>query len=219
MNLLALGDCNTQGDTHYRNNSFPEKFAKKINATVQNCGYTMSTTREMQYFAKEYLPDADIILIQYGLVDSWKTFKYAPYVLYYPDNFLRKIARKFAKKYKKIARKCGLNKTLGENSVVPIDQYKINIENIISNNKDKTFILIDTVPNKDFSRNDEIKKYNRTLEEISQAYQNVQHLKLFEIFINSMDKYYLDETHINGDGYDAITNQLLELFDNIKTKK
>lgn len=219
MNLLALGDCNTQGDTHYKNNSFPEKFAKRINATIQNCGYTMSTTREMKYFAKEYLSDANIVLIQYGLVDSWKTFKYAPYVLYYPNNFLRKIARKFTKKYKKIARKCGLNKILGENNVVPIDQYKINIENIISDNKNKTFILIDTVPNKDFSRNDEIKKYNKALSEIVQAHKNTYHLKLFEIFINNMDRYYLDETHINSNGYNTITDKLLELFENIKIKK
>lgn len=219
MNILALGDCNTQGDTHYKNNSFPEKFAEKINAKVQNCGYTMSTTIEMQHFAKEYLSDADIILIQYGLVDSWKTFKYAPYVLYYPENFLRKIARKFTKKYKKIARKCGLNKTLGENNVVPIEQYKTNIENIITDNSNKTFILIDTVPNKDISRNDEIEKYNRALKEISNRHKNVYHLKLFEIFMDKMDEYYLDNTHINGRGYDAIANLLLELFQNIKTKK
>lgn len=216
MNILALGDCNTQGDIHFKNNSFPEKFAKKINATVKNCGYTMSTTREMKYFAKKYLKNANIVLIQYGLVDSWKTFKYAPYVLYYPDNFLRKIARKFTKKYKKTARKCGLNKTLGESSVVPLEQYKTNIENLISNNKDKKFILIDTVPNKDFSRNDEIKKYNKALKEIAQSYENTQHLELFEIFINNMDKYYLDETHINGDGYDTITERLLELFEKMK---
>jgi lysophospholipase L1-like esterase len=216
LNILALGDCNTQGDIHFKNNSFPEKFAKKINATVKNCGYTMSTTREMKYFAKKYLKNANIVLIQYGLVDSWKTFKYAPYVLYYPDNFLRKIARKFTKKYKKTARKCGLNKTLGESSVVPLEQYKTNIENLISNNKDKKFILIDTVPNKDFSRNDEIKKYNKALKEIAQSYENTQHLELFEIFINNMDKYYLDETHINGDGYDTITERLLELFEKMK---
>jgi len=219
LNLLSLGDCNTQGDTHYRNNSFPERFAKKINAKVQNCGYTMSTTVEMQHFAKEHLSNADIVLVQYGLVDSWKTFKYAPYVLYYPDNFLRKIARKFTKKYKKIARKYGLNKSLGENNVVPIEQYAINIENIILNNSNKTFILIDTAPNKDISRNDEIQRYNAILKEISNKHKNVHHLKLFDIFINNMDRYYLDNTHINGHGYDAIANLLFELFENIKIKK
>jgi len=27
-----------------------------------------------------------IILVQYGLVKSWKTFKYSPYIFYYPEN-------------------------------------------------------------------------------------------------------------------------------------
>jgi len=30
LNILALGDWNTLGDIHYENNSFPERFARKI---------------------------------------------------------------------------------------------------------------------------------------------------------------------------------------------
>jgi len=216
LNILALGDCNTLGDIHFENNSFPERFAKKIDAHVKNCGYTMTTTREMIYFAKENLQIADIILIQYGLVDSWLTFKYSPYVLYYPDNFLRKIARKIVKKYKKIARKLGLNKLIGANNVVPIDEYKDNIETIVADNQNKIFILIDTVPNNHLNRNENIKKYNKTLKEVAGKYKNCYYLDIYEIFINNLDNYYLDATHINGAGYDAITNKLLELYKKIK---
>jgi len=216
LNILALGDCNTLGDIHYENNSFPERFARKIEAHVKNCGYTMTTTREMIYFAKENLQTANIILIQYGLVDSWLTFKYSPYVLYYPDNFLRKIARKIVKKYKKTARKIGLNKLIGARNVVPIDEYKNNIKALVADNQNKIFILIDTVPNNHLNRNENIKKYNKILKEIARKYKNCYYLDIYEIFINNLDNYYLDATHINDIGYDAITNKLLELYKKIK---
>jgi len=212
LKILALGDCNTLGDTHYEKNSFPERFANKIKADVKNCGYTMTTTREMQHFAKKYLKDANIVLIQYGLVDSWKTFKYAPYVLYYPDNFLRKIARKVVKKYKKISKKVGLNGLLGVENVVLTKEYKNSIESLVSQNENKVFILIETVPNRDLPRNEEIKRYNNVLQEISSRYKNCYCLNVFDIFIENLENYYLDETHINDVGYDVISNELLRVY-------
>ncbi len=105
-NILALGDCNTLGVKYLKENAYPEMFAKALEKTVENCGFTMSTTHEMLYFFENFKEqEKEIVLIQYGLVDSWKTFKYAPYVLYYPDNKIRKIFRKIVKKYKKIAKK------------------------------------------------------------------------------------------------------------------
>ena len=216
MNILALGDCNTLGDAHYSNDSFPERFAKHINASVRNCGYTMSTTREMLHFAKENIENADMVLIQYGLVDSWRTFKYAPYILYYPDSVKRKIARKIIKKYKKIARNLGLNEIFGSENVVPIEEYKRNLESIISQHQNKTIILIDTVPNKDLSRNDEILRYNSILDELNGKYTNLHHLKLYDLFIAQLNHYYSDNTHINNSGYELITNELVKLYSRIR---
>jgi len=215
MNILALGDCNTLGDEYYSNNSFPERFAKHINASVRNCGYTMSTTREMLYFANENIENADMVLIQYGLVDSWRTFKYAPYILYYPDSIKRKIARKIIKKYKKIARNLGLNEIFGSENVVPIEEYKRNLESIISQHQNKTIILIDTVPNKDLSRNDEILRYNSILDELNGKYTNLHHLKLYDLFIAQLNYYYSDNTHINNSGYELITKELVKLYGEI----
>ena len=105
--ILALGDCNTLGIQHLKDNSYPERFANTIGQTINNCGFTMSTTNEMLHFFRDFKKeDTEIILIQYGLVDSWKTFKYAPYILYYPDNRWRKLLRKIVKKYKKIVNFC-----------------------------------------------------------------------------------------------------------------
>jgi lysophospholipase L1-like esterase len=214
MKILALGDCNTFGNVDYENNSFPERFAKKMNAHIKNCGYTMSTTREMKYFAEENIDEADIVLIQYGLVDSWKTFKYAPYILYYPDNKLRKLYRKIVKKYKKIAKKLTLNSLLGTENVVPEQEYKDNIEQLILKYPNKKFILIDTIPNKELSRNHEIIKYNFILEQLSILYSNCYYVKIYDLFLEKFDEYYLDNTHINNKGYDVIA---LELFKKIKT--
>ena len=213
--VLALGDCNTLGDVEFENNSFVERFANRAELKVKNCGYTMSTTREMLHFYDRFYHERlEIILVQYGLVDSWKTFVYSPYVLYYPDSFFRKIARKFTKKYKKIARKLGLNRKFGEKAVVPLDEYRKNIDSIISNSKEQKIFLIDTVPNRQIFRNASIKKYNGVLNELSQRYKNCYKINIYNLFEKNLDNYYLDDTHINDVGYEAIAQRLFEVYKN-----
>jgi len=211
--ILALGDCNTLGDVQFKNNSFVERFAEMIELGVKNCGYTMSTTREMRlFYDKFYHEDLEIILIQYGLVDSWKTFKYSPYVLYYPDNFVRKIARKFTKKYKKIARKIGLNKIFGEKFVVSKEEYKQNIEEMIKTSKNQKIFLIDTIPNRELFRNAHIKEYNKIFDDLSLKYVNCYKIDIYDIFEKNFENYYLDNTHINDAGYDMIAKKLFEVY-------
>ncbi len=211
--VLALGDCNTLGDIHFLNNSFVERFGEMANLEVKNCGYTMSTTREMvHFFDRFYHANLDVILIQYGLVDSWKTFKYSPYVLYYPDSFFRKIGRKFTKKYKKIARKLGLNQKFGEDFVVPLIEYEKNIETIISKAKNQKILLIDTVPNKELFRNIHIKRYNSTLNELCKRYKNCYKVDIYGEFEKNLKNYYLDETHINNKGYEVIAKKIYEVY-------
>lgn len=217
--ILALGDCNTLGAGEFKYQSYPERFAKYINASIKNCGYTMSTTREMLYFAKENIEDADIVFIQYGLVDSWKTFKYSPYVLYYPDNIMRKYYRKLVKKYKKICKTIGLNRIFGTENVVPDREYRDNIESLIREYPNKLFILIDTIPNKALWRNKEIIRYNKILEDISIENENTFYLKIYNFFLENFDVYYLDKTHINERGYEFILSQLVKVYENINKNK
>lgn len=212
--VLALGDCNTLGAGDLKHMSYPEKFATYLNASIINCGYAMSTTREMQYFAKENIENADIVLIQYGLVDSWKTFKYSPYVLYYPENIFRKYYRKLVKKYKKTCKAIGLNDMLGVKNVVPDKEYRENIEYFIRNYPDKLFILIDTIPNMALWRNEEIIRYNKILEDISGKHENAIYLKIYETFLNNFDFYYLDKTHLNDTGSETILSELINLYPN-----
>ena len=213
--ILALGDCNTLGDIEFENNSFVERFGNIVKLQTKNCGYTMSTTREMLYFYdKYYHKNIDIILIQYGLVDSWKTFKYSPYILYYPNNPFRKIARKIVKKYKKIARYLGFNQMIGEKFVVSLQEYEKNIKNVISRSEDKKIFLIDTVPNRQIFRNKHIKQYNSILDKISKRYKNCYKVDIYEEFEDNLENYYLDDTHINDKGYSVISQKIYEVYKN-----
>lgn len=218
--ILALGDCNTLGVQNLKANAYPERVAKALNKTVKNCGFTMSTTNEMLHFFQNFKDnETEIILIQYGLVDSWKTFKYAPYVLYYPDNKIRKVFRKIVKKYKKIAKKIGLNKLLGVSNVVALEAYKNNIELVIEKSQDCTIFLISTIPNlDDISRNGEIIRYNQALFRLSEQYSHVHFIDLYNDFINKPE-YYLDNTHMNELGHEIITQKILSVYCQVETNK
>lgn len=211
--VLALGDCNTEGDINFKGKAFPELFSQKIKYECVNKGYTMSTTKEMIHFYNDNISeDIDIILIQYGLVDSWQTFKYSPYVLYYPDSKIRKFSRKIIKKYKKICRNVGLNSFLGmKYSVNPLE-YKNNIEFIIQDSFSRKIFLIDTIPNKDTKRNKYIIEYNNILDELSSKYNNCYKVDLYQYFEKNLDKFYLDDTHINKAGYEYIASEILDKY-------
>lgn len=218
-NILALGDCNTLGVQHLKGDSYPERFARVVNKTVNNYGFTMSTTNEMLHFFQDFKDnETEIILIQYGLVDSWKTFKYAPYVLYYPDNKIRKLLRKIVKKYKKIAKGIGLNRFLDVSNVVDIEVYRNNIESVIQKSKNCMLFLISTIPNLDTSRNSEIMKYNEILSHLSEQYTYVHYIDIYNDFLNRPE-YYLDKTHINETGYEIITQKILLIYDQLEQDK
>lgn len=209
--ILALGDCNTLGVEDSIGDAYPEKLAHRIEAKAINCGHTMSTTREgLHYFSDQFSDQVDIVTIQYGLVDSWETFKYSPYVLYYPDSKLRKILRKLVKKFKKYCRKWGLNKVIGTSTVVPIDEYESNIQSIIKGSKDKLICLIDTVPNTDISRNKRIKEFNACLSKLAQE-NNCIKIDLYDYFESRLDDdHYVDPTHLSNVSHAYIAIQLEE---------
>lgn len=210
--ILALGDCNTLGTNDLKGHAYSELFAKKINKSVKNCGYGMSTTNEMVYFFQNFMnSETEIILVQYGIVDSWKTFKYSPYVLYYPDNIIRKIYRKIVKKYNKIAKNMGLNKLFGTKNVVDIVEYEKNIEAIIKQAKKCRVFLIDTIPNQETFRNSEIKLYNKILLKLANKYNHVEYVEIYNDFLDKPE-YYLDNTHMTAEGFNVMTQKFVSLY-------
>lgn len=209
--FLALGDCNTLGVQSC--NAYPQQLAAHLNIAVTNCGHTMATVREGQrLFCDHFNREAvAFVTVQFGLVDSWHTVRYAPYVLYYPDNVLRRLGRKLIKKYKKLGRKWGLNQLLGVAPVVPLPEYLDKIEQIIA--VAPQVFLLDTVPNKEDARNAAIQQYNAALTVLAQRFKHVHKVDLYDHFSQQMDTLYLDNTHINQAGHDYIAAQLKACYE------
>lgn len=208
--IAAFGDCNTLGANSLERKSYPEKIGSKINAEVLNTGHTMATTREGVNLLRDNLGDADCVMIQFGLADSYKTFKYSPYVLYYPDNILRKQFRSIVKKYKKLCRQSGLNALLGEVNVVPSDEYEKNLRTMIEMSFPRKTFLIDTIPNKQLERNSEIKRYNQVLDQLCNEYEHCVKIDLYNVFECGLSQYYQDLTHCNEDGYECIADIIVD---------
>jgi lysophospholipase L1-like esterase len=209
MKILALGDCNTRGVKEYYNNAYPEMLAKELNAEVKNLGHTMATTREaIELFNEVKDEHFDIVLISFGLTDSWKTFKHAPYVLYYPDTMFRKILRKIVKKYKKIGKKLNFTKIFGEESVVPENEYCSNLQYIINHLDKSLIIILDTLPKEEEYRNVSIKEYNTLLDSLVTS-NNVARIKLYDYFYEHRE-FYLDKTHLNIKGYEYICKKIIK---------
>lgn len=208
--IVAVGDCNTLGADNLEKKSFPERFGILTGVQVLNVGHTMATTREGIHLLKNFLSEGDWVFIQFGLVDSYKTFKYSPYVLYYPDNMLRKPLRSLVKKYKKTCKKIGLNVFFGEINVVAIEEYKENIRQMIEFSRPGIVVLLDTVPNKQLWRNPEIKRYNSILTILSEEYENCLKVDLYDDFEANFDTFYMDETHCNEAGYNRIAERIRE---------
>lgn len=202
--LTAVGDCNTLGANLLEGNSYPERIARSIGAGVTNLGHTMATTREGLHLLRDFSGETDCLFIQFGLADSYTTFKYSPYVLYYPDNILRKPLRSIVKKFKKTCRRLALNSILGGKNVVSLEEYERNIRSMIELALAKIIFLIETIPHKEVERNDNIQRYNRVLDKIVRDYDNCFKIDLYDIFISRSEVYYQDSTHCNDKGYDCI---------------
>ena len=211
MKYVALGDCVTLGAPLQQNQAYPERVAQKMGWTVTNYGHTMSTTREgLEYFKKADVQAADILSIQYGIVDSWQTFNGAPFVLYYPDNKWRKFLRKIVKKIKKYGRKLNFHGLFGTRNVVPVEEYIANIQYMIKHSKAKYILLPEIYPNQDLSREPRILAYNQALHQLHDG-QRVFVIKQFDrLKAHLYAGYYDDATHLSGEGHEAVASYILE---------
>lgn len=211
IGILAIGDCITSGVGHCLNNSYPEKIGMVLDIPVKNCGRAMFSSREGLALLKDKDSDeVDCIFIQFGLKDAYKTFKYSPNIPYYPDNFLRKKVRKIVKKYKKMCRKIGLNKLLGEVNVISEQEYRHNVSLMVERCKGKQVILPEIIPHQESYRNTSIQRYNTILEQIAKNKDNCLFIKLYDDFLQKMPEYYLDMGHPNELGYSFISEKILK---------
>lgn len=208
---IAYGDCNTQGVKGYHEPVWPEMIAGHLDLALTNCGHTMSTTRELLQYAEAFPPRGyQLAFIQYGLVDSWLTFRGAPYVLYYPDNPRRKLARKLVKKLKKWARRFNLQDRLGAVEQVPLEEYLGNIEQVVRSAPETLFVLVATPPNLDEPRNPRIERYNAGLCEVAEQQSNAVLADAYQQLWQQKPNTLMDDgTHLSVEGHRLVADAVI----------
>ena len=115
---------------------------------------------------------ADVVLINFGLVDSWITSVPKLYVPYFPDNRVKKLARKALKYTKRRLRSPLIRRFIPVGNVVPIEEFRQNIATIIGIarrlNPNVSIVLWGCPPvQNDDRRNDELLRYNAELHDIA----------------------------------------------------
>ncbi len=213
---VVFGDCNTEGFRTLEDPVWAQLAASALGFELKNCGHTMSTTRELLEYASAFPPSAySLVLIQYGLVDSWLTFRGAPYVLYYPDSLRRKLARKLVKKLKKWARYLQLQKRLGAVELVPLAEYINNIKSVLRSAPDSQFVLVATAPNRDTSRNPRILQYNEALSALACEEPNAIYADAWDELWSNPDACLMDDgTHLTSQGHRIIADCVQDALKN-----
>jgi len=219
LHVLAVGDCNTWGITNPPiGNTILDKFCRLLEAdgtstSSQNLGFGMATSREGVQLVRHKAGPADVVLINFGLVDTWVTSIPQIYIPYYPDNFLRKRLRKLLKFVKRRLRSPWLRPFVPLGNVVPIDEYVENIHTMISlvrTQKPPARVLLWGSPpvQHDLSRNANLEHYNKRLERVARDTNSL--FVSTENLVNNLssDDAYVDAVHLNEAATEAIAAQL-----------
>lgn len=211
--LIAVGDCNTLGTGELVRKSYPERVGCHLNASVTNCGFSMATSREGWRILRDHLcPEHSLVLIQFGLADAYLTCRFLPYILYYPDNPLRRTCRHLVKQLKKFTRRRGLNRILGDEHVVPLTEYSRNIERMVQACGSRKVLLLETIPHHDTWRNPHIERYNTELAGIAAGHSHCRLVQTYSTFAANLDRWYGDATHANALGHQIIADKIIELL-------
>lgn len=211
---IAYGDCNTEGIRQFTGRLWAQRVADALDMPLTNCGHTMSTTRELRHYAQHYPPSQyRVAMIQYGLVDSWLTFRGAPYVLYYPDSPRRRLARKMVKKLKKWARRFHLQARLGAVEQVPLEEYLSTLRAVVKSAPKTLFVLVGTAPNLDDTRNPRIRRYNAALKELAGRCDNTLYVNAFdEIWALRETTLMRDGTHLTDEGHALLADKVISVL-------
>ncbi len=230
LNLYAVGDCNTGGaDALPKGGCLPDQLAAMLESSgvhvnVTNLGRTMTTSREGVLKVKSEVQEPDIVLLNYGLADAWVTAIPQCYVLYYPDNGVRKFARKVLKLIKKVLRNQTLNKMVRRGEVVPPEEYVYNFRQMIHiarsrNPKVKILLWGTTLSTDNPQRNENIRRYNKLLESLAHE-ENALYLDI-EVIVSDIDlaESYLDNVHLTGECFARIAYKMLQLLTGDQPKR
>lgn len=210
LRVRALGDCNTVASEKLcPADAVPSKlidvFASRgIDCVLDNLGGTMNCSREGVNRMRRVTTPCDVLLVNYGLVDSWVTSVPMLYVPYFPDNALRRQLRKLLKTFKRGLRANWIRQWIPSGFVVPPVEFRRNISRIIENARDLNpatqIVLWSTVRVKDQpARNAHIEQYNAILRDIAVS-NACTFLDVEESLASFQGNPYFDNFHLNGEG-------------------
>lgn len=136
--VIAVGDCNTYGNHQPQvEHSILDKFCRCLEQAgypthSQNLECGMATSREGVAVMESLATRADILLLNFGLLDSRYTSLPWIYIPSFPDSRSRKILRVLIKLAKRGFRVPLLRWLIPSGPLVPLDEYRANVERIIS---------------------------------------------------------------------------------------
>lgn len=178
IRLLTLGDCNTissdPGQGTVPDGVIAALHRRGRSVELTNLGGGMETTREGLARLRHSRTTADLITVNYGLVDAWVTTIPRIYIPYFPDRPAGRLMRKVLKAVKRRLRPGWLRPFVPRGNVVRIEEYEANIRAIIAEarqrNPDVRVALWTTVPVTDHEqRNSQLQRYNDRLQLIASA--------------------------------------------------
>jgi lysophospholipase L1-like esterase len=224
LRLLAVGDCNTGGaegaplEERITERLAAQFAARGIECRVQNLGFTMNTTREGVPRMERHAEPADLVLINFGLVDAWVTSLPGFYLSYYPDNRGKRWARKALKWVKRRLKSPLLRSLVPLGEVVPIDEYEQQMRRMLAiaraGNPEVKIVLWGTVPVPgDEPRTANIARYNERLRGIAASEQNVWYLDPGPLIQGlSQREAYRDHVHLTRLAAERIAVAVVQLY-------
>lgn len=222
--LLAFGDCNTLGSEQLPpGECVPAKLADRLRAAggevvLDNQGGTMNCSREGVARVRRVSEAADVVLLNYGLVDSWVTSVPWLHVAYFPDNPLRKQARKLLKSVKRRLRSPAVRRVVGEGVVVRPQEFAANVRRVVDAVRAKSpgcrVVLWGTVPVRgDADRNASIAGYDAVLRDVA-AEKGYLWFDTRAFLANLPEEtVYLDNVHLNPEGASRVADAMAEVVE------
>lgn len=226
LELLAIGDCNTAGAIEYGTHfNAPKQLCEKLQrqdipCQLHNYGTTMSTCREGLCMSGDHKQPADWMLLNFGLVDAWMTSIPQVYISYYPDNRLKKFARKLLKSLKKRLRGPAQKGWVSSGFVIEPDEYKTSMQAIIDQQRQQNpnlkVLLWGSAPTDDEERNSWLARYDGYLQEL--VGENDFFLDTGSLIREAIaegaerDELYDDSVHLSAQGASLVANAMLDII-------
>lgn len=221
--VLAVGDCNTYGIHEPPvGNTILDKFCRCLEQAgyptcSQNLGFGSATSREGIALMSSRPVKADILLLNFGLVDSQNTSIPQVYIPCFPNSPSREIQRKLLKIAKRGLHSPLLRRVIPQGPMVPLKEYRTNVERMIllarQLNPAVWVLLWGSPPmHHEAHHNEQLLKYNAELHDIATR-MRATYLPTKPLIDNlSSAEAFLDNVHLNETATAAIAAEMAHAY-------